>query len=88
MVYVCIKEVKNWALIYSGEEAFKIRIVYFYFLKSSISLYVLLLFTDFSIWFSPSPSSPIIIVQYMLIKAQFWLQDCFKPSLMASILYT
>ena len=61
------------------EEAFKIRIVLFTFTFEIIyQSLCLLLFHRFFYLVFPSPSSPIIIVQYMLIKAQFWLQNCLQ----------
>lgn len=76
-MYIIIKEIKNWSLIYSGGNfqnqngfTFTFEIIY-----QSLCL---LFFSRFFYLVFPSPSSPSIIVQDMLIKAQFWLQNCLQ----------
>ena len=76
-MYIIIKEVKNWSLIYSGGN-FQNQDCFTFTFEIIYQSLCLLLFCRFFCLVFPSPSSLIIIVQYILIKAQFSLQNCLE----------
>ena len=79
-MYIIIKEVKNWSLIYSGGN-FQNQDCFTFTFEIIYQSLCLLLFCRFFYLVFPSPSSLIIIVQFILIKAQFWLQNCLEAFL-------